>query len=192
MKTIKLNRSKKIQLGDVVETTKKPRYVGEVVNIMINRRETLEIILLDKRLKPIRTYDGAYKLKRVRKKDCKPFDYTKIRKKSNQFELGDIVQKSSTRYGILVGYAHPDGLLTSSYEKGYNGTDLLELIEINPRDLTRRRNSDGTIKKFVTHNKNCIVCQVNLWNNKKPRLIIPEIIPREETPVSLEDPMGFN
>jgi len=189
MKRLKINRSKKLQVGDVVETSKNPRYIGEVVNIMSNSRETLEIILLDKTLKPIQTYEGAYKLKKVRCKYCKPFDYTKLRKRTNRFELGDVVQKTLAgrkKYGIIVGYTHPDGLLSTSYEKGYNGTDLFELIEISPRDLTRKRNSDGSIKKFVTHKSNCIVCHVNLWDNKKPRLVVPDVVERSQNKVSVE------
>ena len=75
-------------------------------------------------------------------------------------------------YGIIVGFTHPDGLMTNSYYNGYNGTDLLECVEITRKGLRRKRNSDGGLKRFTTTKDNCNICGVDLWHRTGPKLIV--------------------
>jgi hypothetical protein len=172
---MKKNDNELLSIGDVIETVKDPEYIGEIVNLLQDRRDTLEIILLDKRLHPVQNYEGEYKLKKIKKSVCKPFDYSKIRT-GKRFVLGDIIQKKYTsgwsRYGIIVGFTHPDGLMTNSYYNGYNGTDLLECVEITRKGLRRKRNSDGGLKRFTTTKDNCNICGVDLWHRTGPKLVV--------------------
>ena len=177
MKTEK--QEQPISIGDIIETINDPVVIGEVINILENKRQTVELIVFDQRLKPLQKYDGDFKIKKVRLKDCKHFDFKKIRKHTT-FEIGDIIQKTYLsdwkRYGIIVGFLHPDGILTSSYYSGYNGIDFLECVEIAKRGLTRCRNADNSLKRFSTSKENCIICRVDPWSKSGLRLIVGEQI----------------
>ena len=149
------NNTQPITIGDIIETTTEPFIVGEVVNVLENKRETVEIIVFDKRLKPFQTLEGQFKIRKARKKDCKHYDFKSVRI-NDTFEIGDIIQKtylsSRKRYGVIVGFLHPDGIMSSSYFTGYNGVDFLECVEISKKGLQRKRNKDHTLKRFNTSN----------------------------------------
>ena len=84
--------------------------------------------------------------------------------KKRSFRLGDVICKVylyHLRYGRIVNFLHPDGLLTSSHEHGYNGKDLLECIEISPRSgLARKTDAEGNAKRFITGPEHCKICKV--------------------------------
>lgn len=79
-----------------------------------------------------------------------------IRKKRT-FELGDCIRQSQygrIKFGRIIGFLHPDGLYSESCEKGYNGKDFLECVEISGRaGLPRKVNPDGDPKTFTVHSK---------------------------------------
>ena len=100
----------------------------------------------------------------------------KIKFKANVIELGDIVCKryefaSVKRYGVVVGFTHPDGLLSTSYSNGYNGTDLIDCVEIEKRGLRRKRDNEGSLKRFSTTSERVSSCEVDLWNKTGPKII---------------------
>ena len=164
-----------IEIGDIIETITEPFIVGEIVNVLENKRETVEVIVFDKRLRPFQTSDGQYKIRKVQKKVCKHYDFRKTRINTT-FEIGDIVEKTylskHKRYGVVVGFVHPDGIMSNSYFTGYNGVDFLECVEIVKKGLQRKRNGDGTLKRFNTSKEGCMICRVDLWHKKGLRLII--------------------
>ena len=73
----------------------------------------------------------------------------------------------------MVGFTHPDGLETSSYSRGYNGTDLLECVEVTKR-MIRKRNTDETIKRFQTPSPKCEVCYIDYWGTSGARVFTKE------------------
>ena len=163
------------EIGDIVESPTR-NLIGEVVSFLRDRVKSLEVIVLDRRLKPLINLDGEFKYKRLRSELIKHFDYSKLRV-SQGFFLGDVIAKTvgggNKRYGILVGFTHPDGLETSSYSTGYNGIDFLECIEISRR-MARKRNADDSIKKFRTLNNKCEVCYVDYWGTSGARVYTKE------------------
>ena len=70
------------------------------------------------------------------------------------------------KYGVITGFVHPDGLDTTSYYCGYNGTDLIQCVQIDKNNLTRCRDNQRNIKKFTAHKKRLRICEVDLWNEK--------------------------
>ena len=173
MKRLKINRDDEIEVGSVVKyRVDRKTTVGEVYNMLSNDR--YEIIVYDKRLRPLQRADGSFKIKRIPSTKCKLIDENFTFKGHQQFELGDIICKKSNnnhKYGIIVGFTHPDGLLSTSYEHGYNGTDLIDCVEIEKRGLRRKRDAMGDIKKFMTTNERVSACEVDLWNRTGPKII---------------------
>ena len=177
MRIFRLNRNDPIEIGCVVKarmTIPAKKILGEVVNIMPGNRPRVELILYDKRLKPMYSRDGVT-LKRVTVdlSTCKLIDENFLLDTSGTFELGDIVLYRNNlreRYGVIVGFNNPDGLLTTSYEHGYNGVDLIECVEINKRGLTRKRNIAGNIKRFSAVGNHLKKCTVDLWNRTGPKI----------------------
>ena len=154
------------EIGDLVESPTR-NLIGEIVSFLGDRAKSIEVIVLDKRLKPLINLEGEFKYKKLRSELIKHFDYSKLRI-SQGFFLGDVIAKTNAsgdkRYGILVGFTHPDGLETSSYSNGYNGIDFLECIEVTKK-MVRKRNADDTIKRFQTPNNKCEVCYVDYWGS---------------------------
>ena len=82
-------------------------------------------------------------------------------------QLGDVVLHKSTikrKFGVIVGFVHPDELVSTSYESGYNGVDLIQCVEVDRVGLTRKQNADGTLKKFTTTKNKVKLCEVDIWN----------------------------
>jgi hypothetical protein len=139
--------------------------VGEIILVREGRRRSFELIQLNPHnLEPIRRGDFAhYKRFRLTENRCKLLDKSKFEKKRS-FRLGDVICKvyvDHLRYGRIVNFLHPDGLLTSSHEHGYNGKDLLECIEISSRSgLSRKTDAEGNAKRFITGPEPCKICKV--------------------------------
>lgn len=180
MKALKLKSAEEpIEIGSVVkykDTNNKSR-VGEVVSIFgrLNHIK-FDIIQYDKRFKPIVRGDGTYARKNVSRDKCKHVD-EQFLKENNKggYDLGDVVcrvSETTKRYGVIVGYSHPDGLLSTSYENGYNGTDLIECVEISKRGMDVKRNSEGKVKRFVSTGERLKCCEVDLWNRSGPKIVM--------------------
>ena len=163
------------EIGDLVESPTR-NVVGEIVAFLGDRAKSIEVIVLDRRLKPLINLEGEFKYKKLRSELVKHFDYSKLRI-SQGFFLGDILAKTNAngdkRYGILVGFTHPDGLETTSYSNGYNGIDLLECIEVSKR-MIRKRNADDTIKRFQTPNGRCQICYLDYWGTSGTKVFTKE------------------
>lgn len=157
------------EIGDIIEFGTK---IGEIVAFLSDRRKSLEYILLDKRLEPLLNVDGQFKYGKAPQEVISHFDYSKIRT-SKTFILGDIIKTESAtnKYGVLVGFIHPDGLLSSSYEHGYNGIDFLECIQINKKDLSRQVNADGTLKRFQVKGEKAKICTINYFSKNGVKII---------------------
>ena len=177
MKIFKLNKEDTVQVGSVVKykDTSNNKRVGEVCSIIgSGANERYELIIYDKRLKPIMSTDSTYKRKTIKSDKCKLIDIDFKFNTSDSFELGDVVCKTTgitKRYGVVVGFLHPDGLNTTSYEHGYNGVDLLQCVEISKRGLQRKRDMMGRVKRFTANKKNIKCCDVDLWNRTGPKII---------------------
>ena len=140
--------------------------LGEIFSIIDGRRgKTFELILLNPHdLRPVtRGQLGTYKRFKLPETRCKRLDEKKFSAKRT-FMIGDVIRKSYgtfVRYGVIVNFVHPDGLLSSSHLEGYNGLDFLECIKITTRPgLERLRDSEGNPKRFTTSSQNCKICKV--------------------------------
>jgi hypothetical protein len=151
------------------ETTPARKGFGEVVGLVgSGERLKYEIINLNKRLKHIVDANHIYKRRLIHHSKCKHVDIKSTVLDKKHFELGDVVchkRFGLKKYGAVVGFQHPDYLYTTSYEQGYNGVDLLDCVEINPRTLTRVRKFDKIVK-FVSNKKYLKICEVDLWDEK--------------------------
>lgn len=175
-KRFKIDRDGTIEVGSVVTyRSDRTRHVGEVFSTLTGPRgDKYELILYDKRLRPMFRPNGSYKIKKVSADKCKLIDETFKFKCDQTFEMGDVIcQKYDNhyRYGVVIGFTHPDGLFSTSYENGYNGTDLIDCVEINKRGLTRKRDAEGSIKRFSTFSERLSTCEVDLWNRSGPKII---------------------
>ena len=177
MRIFKLNKEDDIQVGNVVryKDTNNNKRVGEVCSILgTGENIKYELIMYDKRLKPVMSTDSTYKRKTVKSDRCKLIDVNFKFNIGESFELGDVICKTSgltKRYGVIVGFLHPDGLNTTSYERGYNGVDLLQCVEINKRGLQRKRDMMGNVKRFTANKSSVKCCEVDLWNRTGPKII---------------------
>ena len=159
------------EIGDIVESPTR-NFIGKVVSFLGDRAKSIELIVLDRRLKPLINLEGEFKYKKLRSDLLKHFDYSKLRI-SRGFFLGDIIAKTdlsgNKRYGILVRFTHPHGLETTSYSNGYNGIDFLECIEVSKK-MIRKRNADDSNKRFQTPNNKCEVCYVDYWGTSESKV----------------------
>lgn len=156
------------ELGDIVvekNTSFGRKRVGEIVFITEGKRPKLRLIELSPRsLCP--KFNGNYARLRhfsTLRENCRKLRVINI-KKRKVFQLGDVIRHrrhSSFRFGLIVGFHHPDGLYSDSWEKGYNGKDMIECVEISGRSgLPRKRDTDGRIKKFEIGPSNAKMCEV--------------------------------
>lgn len=156
------------ELGDIVverNTGSGRKRVGEIVFITEGKRPKLKLLELSPRsLSP--KFNGNYsKLKYFNspREKCRKLLVLNI-KKRKVFQLGDVIRHriyGTFRFGIIVGFHHPDGLYSDSWEKGYNGKDVIECVEITGRSgLPRKRDNDGKIKKFEIGPKHTKLCEV--------------------------------
>ena len=179
MRIFKLNRNDPITIGSIVKARQKvpnKKILGEVVNILYGSKEKVELILYDNRLKPMYGYDGmTFRRVTVDLSTCKLIDENFVFDNNNRFELGDVVCLKTgirVRYGVVVGFTNPDGLISTSYEHGYNGTDLIDCVEISKRGLTRKRNLTGQLKRFSALGDRLKKCTIDLWNKSGPKITV--------------------
>ena len=157
-----------LEVGDLVVEKKvrsKKKRIGEVIFVRQGRRRKLEMIELNKHdLSPLTrgTMEGPkiFSLFDSECKKLKPLGF-KTRKK---FEIGDLIRftkRNRSRLGMITSFIHPDGLYSNSLEKGYNGKDFLECIEILPKQgLPRRKDEKDKPYVFLAtpeHSKECLV-----------------------------------
>ena len=135
----KPKRQCSLSVGDRVEEISSesfPVRIGEIVLVRDGRCRSFELIQLNPHsLEPLCRGGDFAEFKRFRQSEdrCIPLDETKYVKRRT-FQIGDVIRNvlaNNVRYGIIVNFLHPDGLLASSHEKGYNGKDHLECIRIS-------------------------------------------------------------
>ena len=94
---------------------------------------------------------------------CKKVNPTDFERKKS-FQLGQTIfdeYENWTRYGRILVFFHPDGLYSNSYEKGHNGQDLLECVEISSHiGLPRKTLQNGQVKIFCARSDNAKLSQV--------------------------------
>lgn len=173
---LKTDKDNEIEVGSVVKYKyDKTRAVGEVFAFIENGPvKKIDLIMYDKRLKPMMRADGTFRMKRVKFETCKLIDENFKFNYEKTYELGDVVAQKrgiNTRYGVIIGFTHPDGLFSTSYEHGYNGSDFIDCVEINKRGLTRKRDVDGNIKRFSTLCDRLSTCEIDLWNRSGPKIV---------------------
>ena len=146
--------------------------LGEICSILDGRRgRAFELIMLNPHdLSPVTRGDlGSYKRFKLQENRCMRLDEEKYAGKRT-FRIGDVIRKSYhtfARYGIIVNFVHPDGILSSSHLNGYNGWDFLECVEISRRQgLQRIRDSEGNLKRFTTSSHNCTICKIKPMDKK--------------------------
>ena len=145
------NRKKPYKIGDLViekAVTGSKRRIGEIVFIRGGSRQRMDLLQLSRHdLSPLSRNDlRGPRFFSLKEDQCKRLNLRRYQKKRT-FELGDCIrhtQDGRIRFGRIIGFLHPDGLYTESYEKGYNGKDFLECVEISGKaGLPRKVNSEG-------------------------------------------------
>ncbi len=174
IRLLKLDRDGEITVGSVVKyKIDRKQYVGEVYSILSDG-DKVEVIMYDKRLRPLMRGQGGFRIRKINLSACKLVDENFKFKSYDDFTIGDVVMQKSTgvkKYGVIIGFHHPDGLSSTSYENGYNGTDMIDCVEIHKRGLERKRNLTGGLKRFVSTNKRLTLCEVDLWHKFGPKIV---------------------
>ena len=164
----RVKKYKPLTIGDrVIEKfpTGSKKRIGEIVFVIDGKRKKFELLQLNRHdLSPlVRHNNEQLKFFRLREDQCKRLNEFKYREKKI-FRIGDVIRHSShgrIRFGKIVSFVHPEGLYTESNEKGYNGKDLIECVEISPRKgLTSKFDGDGEIKRFVIGPSHCKICEI--------------------------------
>ena len=166
-------KKRELELGDnvkessIVRTGRKR--VGEIISILSDSKSdpTIECILVDpKELTPIADAFGNHKTFKSKRSKLKHYVPRKNLFKKETFDVGKCVACKSggrIRYGRIMGYLNQEeGLYPHSYDKGeYNGHDLLECVQIDPKPgLHRIIYPDGSPKKFVGYPDKCKLVKV--------------------------------
>lgn len=161
-------KKKALRIGDIViEKTLigTKRRIGEVVFIRGERRKRLDLLQVSRHdLTPLSRNDlNGPRFFSLQEEQCKRLNLRRYTKKKT-FELGDCIRQTQNgriKFGRIIGFLHPDGLYSESYEKGYNGKDFLECVEISGRaGLPRKVNSDGHPKTFTVHSEKAKICDI--------------------------------
>ena len=126
----------------------------------------IELIQLNPHsLEPLSRGGDFAEFKRFRQSEdrCIRLDESKYVKRRT-FQIGDVIRNvlaNIVRYGIIVNFLHPDGLMASSHEKGYNGKDHLECIRISGRPgLFRKKDRNGQVMRFVARPERSKICSL--------------------------------
>lgn len=177
---VKVLFDKPITVGSVVkfkQTIPKRVGFGEVFGVRKQgKRVKLEVCILDKRLQYTQRMDMTYKTVVVKLSDCKHVYICKANVKSKNFQVGDIIRYKrllglKNKYGIIVGFKHPDELETTSYQE-YNGIDILQCVEIEPVGLSRKKYQNNEHIMFECQGKNARVCEIDTWHEKGARIVL--------------------
>ena len=164
----KLKKNTPLAIGDrVIErvATGKRKRIGEITFILEGRRRKFELMQLNPHdLSPLLRHNKEQiKFFRLREDQCKRLNEFKYQEKKT-FCIGDVIRHAGhgrIRFGNIISFVHPEGLYTDSNEKGYNGKDFIECVEINPRKgLTVKLDADGEVKRFVVGPHHCKICEV--------------------------------
>ena len=160
--------SASLKVGMIVEelfpSTGQKR-IGEIVSVFGNRNEKFQVLELNRHdLSPFfSNSNDKLKFFNVHSDKCRKLDLSRIRK-PNSFLPGDVVRHSKNgriRFGIIIGFTHPEGLYSESIEKGYNGKDLIECVEISGRaGLPQKIDSMGKVKRFTVGPSDLKICEV--------------------------------
>lgn len=168
VKKIKRKADRPISVGDkIVEKIKTRAYkrIGEVLFIRDGKVPKVEILELNRHdLSPLKSTDlQKNKTFSLPISQCKHLNMLRYQEKK-RFKMGDVIQRNSNgriRFGTIVGFVHPEGLYSESYEKGHNGKDLLECVEISGRSgLPRKLDADGNPKVFIAEPEKCKQCEI--------------------------------
>ena len=155
------------KVGDIVierNTGKARKRVGEIVFISDGRRPKLKLLELSPRSLIPKFNNNHSKLLHfsLAVENCRKLRVINI--KRNVFRLGDVIRHrcyGRVRFGIIVGFHHPDGLYSESWENGYNGKDTIECVEVSGRSgLPRKRDPHGSIKKFAIEPSRARLCEI--------------------------------
>ena len=185
---------RELEIGDHVKETSFARTgrrrIGEIISILSDSKSdpTIECIrICPKELTPLEGGNGEIKRFKSKRSKLKHYIPRKNLFTKETFEVGKCVACKSggrTRYGRIMGYLNQEeGLYPHSYDKGeYNGHDLLECVQIDPKPgLHRIIDEEGNPKKFVGYPEKCKLIKVLDTDDKgnpttKLRLDIPKQI----------------
>jgi hypothetical protein len=179
-----MKKKRELQIGDYVKETSfvraGRRRVGEIVSIRTDSKSDpiIECIeLCPKELIPLEMGFGQMKNFTSKRSKLKHYIPRKSIFIKETFEIGKYVSCKSgnnLKYGRISAYRNQEeGLYPNSYNKGeYNGHDLLECIEINPKaGLHRVVSDDGSPKIFIGYPERCkLVKVIDTDQNGKPNL----------------------
>lgn len=189
MVTKKKKKKKDFEIGDAIRETKASKgkkRCGEIMAILQDDPSdpTIECVEVHPdELTPLEKGSDGMKYFKVKKSNIKHYTPRKQLFQKKLFEKGDVIQHkrgSTMRYGRIVCFVHPDGLYSTSHEEGYNGKDLLECVEINPKPgLLQILGPDGEPKRFQAQGHHCKIMKVITVDSKgqdttQHRLDIPE------------------
>lgn len=184
-------KKRELEIGDHVKETSFARTgrrrIGEIISILSDSKSdpTIECIrICPKELIPLEGGNGEIKRFKSKRSKLKHYIPRKNLFTKETFEVGKCVACKSggrTRYGRIMGYLNQEeGLYPHSYDKGeYNGHDLLECVQIDPKPgLHRIIDEEGNPKKFVGYPEKCKLIKVLDTDDKgnpttKLRLDIP-------------------
>ena len=166
-------KKRELEIGDNVKEIKgtrgaKKRF-GEILLFLHDNPgdPNVECAEVDpKELTPITDAFGNLKKFKAKRSNLKHYVPRKNLFKKETFDVGKCVvckSVSRIRYGRIMGYLNQEeGLYPHSYDKGeYNGHDLLECVQIDPKPgLHRLLEADGTPKKFVGYPDKCKLVKV--------------------------------
>ena len=166
---IKEEEKTELGVGDIVienSNDLRKKRLGEIIFVRSGRKNDRKFELIQLRrhdLSPITKYDMSNKQFSLHESQCEKVNLADFERKKS-FELGQTIcdeHEHWSRYGRIVGFLHPDDLYSNSYEKGYNGKDLLECVEISPRNgLPRKILQSGLPKTFCAKPASARVCEV--------------------------------
>ena len=159
---------KPIEVGELIihkdKTSGRKRF-GEVVGLIEGRNRKFQVLEVTPHDFTPMFKDNLFELKffSCNSSECKRLNLFRLRKK-NSYYPGDVIRQSRggrLRFGIIIGFTHPEGLYSDSLENGYNGKDLLECVEISGRaGLPHKLDSLGQVKRFQADPKYTKLCEV--------------------------------
>jgi hypothetical protein len=164
----RIRKTKNLTVGDrVIEkfSIGSKKRIGEILFVIDGKRKKFELLQLNRHdLSPLLRHNNEQlKFFRLREDQCKKLNEFKYREKKT-FRIGNFIRNTShgrIRYGKIVSFVHPEGLYTESNEKGYNGKDLIECVEVSARKgLTIKFDADGQIKRFSVGPSHCKMCEI--------------------------------
>ena len=147
------------------QTDSTDKKIGEILSIFGEPKEKFQILQLNPRdLTPFfKGNEDKLKFFTCDASRCRILDKSRLRKKDS-FMPGDVVRHSRNgrlRFGIIIGFTHPEGLYSDSLEKGYNGKDLIECVEISGRaGLPPKLDNLGKVKRFTVGPEHLKICEI--------------------------------